>query len=241
MADDPLIRGLRKEERNRKTIYFLISTLISYFNSQDKTTFRITDSDIGDDKFKISTVNESGSQLEWIGKLPNKNSVISQLPASKNEAGRTNLDFSNKVSEDQLETEIIIPSKKELSIYVRDQNGTNEIKIVQQFPFPYYREMPIYEKFLCLQALVGKAGMRGEGELVLNIFRKIEYFLLGPLDQEMMDDIRRLVRVGLESSIIKSTNGSVYIDSKILTSRTRFMKIYERYYLKINKTTLYDF
>lgn len=241
MADDPIIYALRKEQREKESLYWQIAGIYSYFLNQEARTYTVKRVSISDKKMSIVTVDNNGVEQSWSG--GGKRGVVIYSQKSNNEARKTYTGLSDLMenNDQQLEKEIVISRRKPSTIYIREHNTTKAFEILHPYPFPYYIKMPLYNKFLCFKALTDTIGPRNESEFISQIHFGVENLSLKEEYDDLREDINSNVRAGIEAGIITENHGLVRLSHSALNSKASFSRIYERYYLRINKTTLYDF
>ncbi len=241
MADDPIVISFRKEQRVKESTYWQISGIFSYYMNQEKKTYAVKEVRLSGTTISITTIDNSGDEVSWTGGGKQGASIFSQSSMGLTRRNYAGLTEGPPENEDRSENEIIISKRKPGTIYVRSQNTTRATEVLHPFPFPYYVKMPLYNKFLCFRALTGTMSALNESEFVGRIHFGVENLSLKEDGDDLREDIRTNIRAGIEAGIITENNGVVKISNGSLNSKTSFSKIYERYYLKINKTTLYDF
>lgn len=241
MADDPIIYSLRKEQREKESIYWQISGIFSYFINQDSHTYAVKSFSISGKNVVIVTVDNSGNEQSWTGGGKSGSIICSQRSKDSSSKTYAGLSESQDEQNQQLETELMVSRRKPSTIYIKDQNVTRALEVLHTYPFPYYKKMPLYNKFLCFKALTGTIGPRNESEFVGRIHFGVINLSIKEDGEDLREDIRSNVRAGIEAGIITENHGLLRLSRSALNSKASFSRIYERYYLRINKTTLYDF
>lgn len=241
MADDPIIYALRREQREKESMYWQIAGIFSYFLNQEACTYTVKRVSISEKNMVIVTIDNNGIEQSWTG--GGKKGVVIYSQSSNGEIRKTYAGLSDSMENNnqQLEKEIVISRRKPGTIYVREHNGTKAFEILHPYPFPYYIKMPLYNKFLCFKALMDTIGPRNESEFISRIHFGVENLSLKEAGDDLREDIKSNVRAGIESGIISENHGLLRLSHSALNSKASFSRIYERYYLRINKTTLYDF
>ena len=101
--------------------------------------------------------------------------------------------------------------------------------------------MPVYEKFSILRSVIGIRRAMLRNDLIAEVTKETINRSLGMSTYDLWESISKILSEGVEAGLLEETSEGIKMVGFKFTSRRKFMEIYDRYFLKVNKTTLYDF
>ena len=232
MANDPVLIRFRASEGNRTKLHNLISYVFSNLYTDQSESTGIKDFSNHEDHFILDTVTSSGKEMLWKGFI-DENGMYQSL-SYRPEILAIYVCFvgMRNLATQRTDATIVCPDSGENS----DRKDS-----ISLYPFPYYENMPQYEKFLIFKAVLGTKRYYSKDRITEKIYTKCRHMSLGVYGDDLYRMIQDDVRTAIDSNIMIEFNGEFSVRSDALTSSRSFLSFYYKYYEKLYKTTLYDF
>lgn len=232
MASDPVLVRFKAIEGKRTKLHNLISYVFSDLYSDQSESMGIKNFSVFEDYFILDVINSSGKEILWKGFINEEgmHQSIAYMPGIP-EIYVCFVGMRN-IATEFTDSTIVCPDSGEY----KDKDGK-----ISLYPFPYYENMPQYEKFLIFKSVLGTKRYYSRDRITDKIYTKCRHMSLGIYGDELYRIIEEDVRTAIDSNIMEEMNGEFSIRSDALTSSRSFLSFYYRYYEKLYKTTLYDF
>ncbi|MGP6207415.1 hypothetical protein ACNF42_05235 [Cuniculiplasma sp. SKW3] len=232
MANDPVLVRFKNIEGKRTKLHNLISYVFSNLYMDQSESTGVKDFSIFEDHFIMDTVNSWGKEILWKGFI-NENGMYQCLSFRPDIPGiYVCFVGMGNIASQHTDEKILCPDSSD------NQDGEDGISL---YPFPYYENMPQYEKFLIFKAILGTKRYYSRDRIIDKIYTKCRHMSLGVYGDNLYRMIEEDVRTAIDSNILVELNGEFSVRSDALTSSRSFLAFYYRYYEKLYKTTLYDF
>ena len=241
LETDPILIQLHNDEKEKSKIHTLLSGTFSYLESAENNSVAVKSFKCTRGHFVLETLDSKGTTVAWNGFSRKNRGVPAGLLPSGEMVMNVLLGRNAGIDLDPTKNYMIVSERNRSKIMFNNSGNPKETEIVNFYPFPYYEEMPIFEKFMILRAIVGIKRTMLRNDLIAEATNEIAHRSLGLSPYELWESLGKLVSVGIESGLVEETSRGIKIVGSRFTSRKTFMEIYDRYYLRINKTTLYDF
>jgi hypothetical protein len=238
---DPLLSEFHKEEKERNKLYSVISGLFSYLESCDITPLQIKTFRCERESFSIETVDNKGQVSVWNGFSGKIRKTSTDPLTSAKRIVNVCLGKNAGLDSDPFKNYLIISERNRSKVIENYSGQQKEVEIVNFYPFPYYEKMPVYEKFSILRSVIGIRRAMLRNDLIAEVTKETINRSLGMSTYDLWESISKILSEGVEAGLLEETSEGIKMVGFKFTSRRKFMEIYDRYFLKVNKTTLYDF
>lgn len=232
MANDPVLIRFKALEAKRTRMHKLLSYVFSTLYTDQSESIAVKNFISSEDYFILDTVNSSGREIMWKG-FTDENGMYQCLSYEPNVPGVyvCFIGMRNLVGE-HTDSRILCP----------DTPGNEDMNSdVSLYPFPYYEEMPQYEKFLIFRSVLGTRKYYSRDRIIDQVYTRCRHMSLGVYGDDLYRKIDEDVKTAIDSQIMDEINGEFSLRSEALSSSRSFLSVYYRYYEKLYKTTLYDF
>ncbi|MHB1439453.1 MAG: hypothetical protein ACYCSO_06410 [Cuniculiplasma sp.] len=241
MEDDPLIFQLKKTEKGKSKLFSLISASFYYLKMNGDFPIMVRNFSCTNERFNLETMDSKGRNFSLFGYTGKLAKLLTESLTSRKPDIIVCTARSAGVDVDPLRNYLIITDANPSRIMLNSQGKVEEIELINLYPFPYYEGMPIYEKFSVLKVIMGIRNRYLKNDLISLVTKELSQMSLGLSTYELWESIKKLINEGVEANVLSENSMGIKIVGSRFTSRRVFMENYYRYYIRINKTTLYDF
>jgi hypothetical protein len=241
LVSDPLKKLFYDEELAKSRVYSLVSSTYSYINQYNKGSVGIKSFTNYGEKFNLDIIDVDGRKINFFGYINHRDRKFSGRTQDVTSEITVCFQRDSNLDENVNGTAILYNNKKPNNLYVKNGSSMEEVEIVNFYPFPYYKDMPLFEAFNILKAIMGTSGRFIHNDLQILLNNEISRWSLGLSAYELWESLKKLIQTGLDAGILKEYGNGIGLIYSKMSSRSAFMKNFYRFYERVNKTTLYDF
>lgn len=238
---DPLLSEFHREEKEKSRLHAVISGLFSYLECWGFTPVHVRVFNCERQSFFLETVDNKGQIIMWNGFSGKIRNISPDSLTQGKRIVNVCLGKNAGLDLDPSKNYLIASERNRSKVIENYSDQQKEVEVVSFYPFPYYEKMPVYEKFCILRSVMGIRRAILRNDLIAEVTKETINRSLGMSSYELWESISNLLSEGVEAGLLEETADGIKMIGLKFTSRKKFMESYDRYFLKVNKTTLYDF